>query len=220
MFIHTIDKFMIQQESKFEPLHGVEGADFMPEDQLNQIRDERLKAFKLDNPPNLPDIDPQVDGLERANLAPELKFLPGTQDITDEKMYSIQQAKLRTEEDRKLEIAEEKKALVRKKISALRERFAGVVEKNKQVEDVIQVAEQDFNIDPDFFNMLIDRSKKKIEETKREEQWEVEKNTVKLNKIKKKFYDILDFQKFTVKAMRTPSYVTTFRVPKMSEFLT
>ena len=68
--------------------------------------------------------------------------------------------------------------------------------------------------------MLIDRSKKKIEETKKEEQWEVEKNTVKLNKIKKKFYDILDFQKFTVKAMRTDSYVTTFRVPKMSEFLT
>ena len=43
---------------------------------------------------------------------------------------------------------------------------------------------------------------------------------MKLNKIKKKFYDILDFQKFTVKAMRTGSYVTTFRVPKMSEFLT
>lgn len=68
--------------------------------------------------------------------------------------------------------------------------------------------------------MLIERSKKKIEETKAEEQWEVEKNTVKLNKVKKKFYDILDFQKYTVKAMRTPAYVTTFRVPKMSEFLT
>ena len=43
---------------------------------------------------------------------------------------------------------------------------------------MIQVAEQDFNIDPDFFNMLIERSKAKIEETKKEEQWEVEKNTV------------------------------------------
>ena len=68
--------------------------------------------------------------------------------------------------------------------------------------------------------MLIQRSKDKIEETKKEEQWEVEKNTVKLNKIKKKFYDILDFQKWTVKAMRTGAFVTTFRVPKMSEFLT
>ena len=111
----------------------------------------------------------------------------------DESIYSIQQAKLRTEEDRKLEIAEEKKAQVRGKIGALRDRFTKVVDKNKEVEDVIQVAEQDFNIDPDFFNMLIERSKAKIEETKREEQWEVEKNTVKLNKIKKKFFDILDF---------------------------
>ena len=127
---------------------------------------------------------------------------------------------MRTEEDRKLEIAEEKKRGVRGKIEGLRERFVKVVEKNKEVEEVIQVAEQDFNIDPDFFNMLIERSKAKIEETKKEEQWEVERNTVKLNKIKKKFYDILDFQKFTVKAMRTGAYVTTFRVPKMSEMLT
>ena len=80
--------------------------------------------------------------------------------------------------------------------------------------------EQHFNIDPELFNKLVDRLKEKIEETKKEEQWEVEKNTVMLNKIKKKFYDILDFQRFTVKAMRTDSYVTTFRVPKMSEFLT
>ena len=37
--------------------------------------------------------------------------------------------------------------------------------------------------------------------------------------MKAKFYDVLDFEKYTVKAMRTGSYVTTFRVPKMSEFL-
>ena len=32
IFVHTIDKFMIQQESKFDPLEGVEGVDYMPED--------------------------------------------------------------------------------------------------------------------------------------------------------------------------------------------
>ena len=32
VFVHTIDKFMIQQESKFDPLEGVEGTDFMPDD--------------------------------------------------------------------------------------------------------------------------------------------------------------------------------------------
>jgi len=38
--------------------------------------------------------------------------------------------------------------------------------------------------------------------------------------LKDKFYDILEFEKFMVKSMRTDSYVTTFRVHKMSEFLT
>jgi hypothetical protein len=42
---------------------------------------------------------------------------------------------------------------------------------------------------------------------------------VKLNKLKSKFYDVLEFEKFTVKAMKTGNYVTTFRVQKMSEFL-
>ena len=79
--------------------------------------------------------------------------------------------------------------------------------------------ESDFNIDPEYFDMLIKRTKDKIEETKKEEQWDIEKNKVALNKVKNKFYDALDFQKFTVKAMRTDSYVTTFRVPKMSTFL-
>jgi hypothetical protein len=30
---------------------------------------------------------------------------------------------------------------------------------------------------------------------------------------------VLEFEKFTVKAIKTTSYVTTFRVHKMSEFL-
>ena len=67
--------------------------------------------------------------------------------------------------------------------------------------------------------MLLDRNAAKIEETKKEVQWDIEYETMKLNRIKNKFYDVLDFEKFTVKAMRTGSYVTTFRVPKMSDFL-
>ena len=79
-----------------------------------------------------------MDGLDRTNLAPTLK-IPVGQDIKDENVYSIQQAKLRTEEDRKLEISEEKKTKVRSKIGDLRDRFSKVVAKNKEVEDVIQV---------------------------------------------------------------------------------
>jgi hypothetical protein len=42
---------------------------------------------------------------------------------------------------------------------------------------------------------------------------------VNLNKLKNKYYDVLEFEKFTVKAVKNGAYVTTFRVQRMSEFL-
>jgi len=59
----------------------------------------------------------------------------------------------------------------------------------------------------------------KIEETKKEVAWGIEYHTVNLNKLKNKYYDVLEFEKFTVKGVRNGAYVTTFRVQKMSEFL-
>lgn len=82
------------------------------------------------------------------------------------------------------------------------------------------MSKDDFNIEPEYFDTLVKRSKDMIEETKREEQWEIEKNNVKLAKLKSKFYDVLDIYTSTVKALRTDAFVTTFRVPKMSDFLT
>ena len=67
--------------------------------------------------------------------------------------------------------------------------------------------------------MLHERNDNKIEETKKEVAWNVEFHRVKLNKLNSKFYDILEFQKFTVKAIKTTNYVGTFRVQQMSEFL-
>ena len=67
--------------------------------------------------------------------------------------------------------------------------------------------------------MLRQRNYLKIEEAKKEVAWGIEFHTVRLNKLKEKFYDVLEFEKFTVKALKTSSYVTTFRVHKMSEFL-
>jgi len=134
-------------------------------------------------------------------------------------VYSIQQAKLRTEEDRRLELAEEKKEAVKVKIQNLRKQFRILQERNEDTEEVIRVSEDDFNIDPEYFELLLEKNDAKIEETKKEVNWNIEYHTVRLNKLKNKFYDVLDFEKFTVKAMKTTAYVTTFRVPKMSDFL-
>lgn len=59
----------------------------------------------------------------------------------------------------------------------------------------------------------------KIEEAKKEVAWNIEYHTVKLNKLKSKFYDVLEFEKFTVRGIKNGNFVSTFRVHKMSEFL-
>jgi WD40 repeat protein len=220
LMVHTLDKYMVTQESQFNPLDGVAGIDFMPESQVAEVYKERTDAFHQANEANIPEFDPTVDGLDETLFSVSLRGFPEMcEDILDTSVYSIQQAKLRTEEDHRLKLAEEKKQGVRRKIDNLRQEFDVLHKLNEGQEDVIRIGSDDFNIDPEYFEMLLDRNANKIEETKKEVAYNIEWSTVALNKLKNKFYDVLDFEKYTVKAMRTWSYVTTFRVPKMSDFL-
>lgn len=60
--------------------------------------------------------------------------------------------------------------------------------------------------------ILQERNDAKINETKKEVAWGIEFNEVKLNKLRDKYYEVLEFEKFTVKGIKNGSYVTTFRV--------
>ena len=207
---------MIQQEAKFVPLAGVEGIDFMPTAQVKTIEAEKIQNFAEENPSNIPEVDAKIDGVDDTAFAVTLRIPEEPEDILDGNLYSIQMAKLRTEEDMRMKLAEEKKDGVRAQITHLRTQFKALTDKNAGVEDAIQVDDEDFNIERDYFNDLTDKVNAKIEETKKEVAYDIEWATVALNKLKDKFYSCLHFEKFTVKALRTHSYVTTFRVPRMS----
>lgn len=118
-----------------------------------------------------------------------------------------------------MKMAELKKEGVRHKINELRKEFKKLTDLNQKEDPAIRVSDEDFNIDPEYFIMLQDHNLEKTNETSKEVAWEKERQRLRLKKLTQKFYDVLDFEKFTVKAIRTPAYVTTFRVPKMSEFL-
>lgn len=220
MFVYQIDSSNIRREALFDPFAGIEGLDFIPEATKEEIREEKTKTFLFENDPYFPEVDKETDALNPAFLAASVRLIEEVNvDITDPTIYSIQQAKLRTEEDHRLKLAEEKKQGVRKKIDSLRDVFRKLASKNTEAEQWIQLNLDDFNIDPAYFEMLRARNVAKIEEAKKEVAWGIEWHTVRLNKLKDKFYDVLEFEKFTVKALKTGSYVTTFRVHKMSEFL-
>lgn len=144
---------------------------------------------------------------------------PKNVDVVDPTIYAIQTSKLRTEEDHRLKLAEEKKKEVRLKVKTLRETFKAIKEKNTNAQAHIQVTEEDLNIDPEYFQMLQHKNNEVIEITKKEVAWAVEFHTVALNKLKNQYYNCLEYEKFMVRALKESSYVTTFRVKKLSEQL-
>jgi hypothetical protein len=100
-------------------------------------------------------------------------------------------------------LAEEKKEGVKMRIEKLRKAFKELRVRNISTEAWIQITEDDFNIDPIYFNMLHERNELKIEESRKEVAWNIEYHTARLNKLKSKFYDVLEFEKFTVVALKT-----------------
>lgn len=208
------------KEALFQPLEGVEGIDYMPESQKEEIRSEKMKEFFEQNPPYFTEVNYENDGLDLAYLAASVKLTEDVnEDILDPTQYSIQQAKLRTEEDHRVKLAEEKKEGVKERVKKLRKAFKELRVRNIATEEWIKITEDDFNIDPVYFTHLKEKNLERIEITKKEVAWNIEKHTLLLNKLKQKFYDVLEFEKFTVKSLKGESFVTTFRVHKMSDFL-
>ncbi len=81
--------------------------------------------------PYFPAVDKEAEGIQAGYLAASLRLPePINVDITDPNQYSIQQAKLRTEEDHRMKLAEEKKQGVRDRINNLRETFKKLSFKN------------------------------------------------------------------------------------------
>mmetsp|Transcript_1195 Transcript_1195/g.1229 ORF Transcript_1195/g.1229 Transcript_1195/m.1229 type:complete len:84 (-) Transcript_1195:2697-2948(-) len=83
-----------------------------------------------------------------------------------------------------MKLAEEKKEGVKDKVKKLRKAFKELSERNNSNEEWIQLTESDFNIDPEFFEMLHERNDQKIEEAKKEVAWNIEFHSLKLNKLK------------------------------------
>jgi len=205
-------------EAAHDALAGVEGSNFMSQDDKAALRARKTAEYFEHSPAIFPETDELC--LDESALAITIKTKDVTgMDFIEPPKYSIQQDKLRSEEDHRINLAEKKKSGVRDQINKLREWFKKVNSQNVGAEPHLQASDDDFQIDPEFFAVLFDRNEANIAETKKEVAWRIEFHTVALNKLKFKYYDVLEFEKFTVKSIKNGSYVTTFRVQKMSEFL-
>ena len=194
------------------------------DDGLLNVENINREAIKMYAQALVPgdDVDfiTEMDGFETMETEQKVKARDDpSEDIVDPESLSIQEQKLRTEEYWRMKKAEERKAEIRNKILLLREEFEKLVNINLNEDQWIRLTEEDFNVDPEYFEMLANENEEKKQITKKEVAWGIEYRRVALEKLRSVFFDNLEYNRFTVKAIKTEAFVTTFRVKKMSKFL-
>lgn len=122
----------------YDPTAGVEGASFLPEDDLKELKKRKFKEMREQCPANFKVLGDTSEYIDDTELVVTLKLEQETeQDVTDDSQYSIQQSKLRTEEDHRLKLAEKKKEGIREQIEMLKNQFSKLYEKNNTKEAYI-----------------------------------------------------------------------------------
>jgi hypothetical protein len=154
LLVHQFDKDTAVEDQKYDPLAGVEGANFMPAEEKKQVAAKRKKEYQAEHKPIFSDINDADLAMDEAALSITMKTTEPLDQDADHTAYSIQQSKLRTEEDHRLTLAERKKEKVRDQINDLRNTFLKIATKNTDAEEHLRIIEDDFQIDPDFFAIL------------------------------------------------------------------
>ena len=138
-------------------------------------------------------------------------------DITDPEAYSIQDDKLKTEEDNRKRLAELKKSKIREAVSVLQEEFRKLYEENKQDIEGQQLPESAFRIDPGIEERLRAEHNARIDEVYKEFEWDTVMLEKQLAKLKVHYLDDLLVETIKVHAFQSSASVTSFRVRKFKK---
>lgn len=187
---------------------------------------EHLSTRVADRSPTqlpLPDASLAQEKLEARKAGPagtaQLAAEDDALDITDPRSYSIEEAKLKQEEDDRVAAAEKKKQRMRLEIAELRKEFVFLLRKNAALDRTSQLPRDAFELDPQLRQSLEAEAQSKIEEVRAELAWISEKHSIALQKLRAKFLDHLVVEHISLRAFHTGVVVTCFRTPQLPPFL-
>ncbi|NWR46180.1 CFA44 protein, partial [Regulus satrapa] len=152
-------------------------------------------------------IPPPRHGLEKEKA---------TEDIKDPNAYTIEEYKQKKEYERKMKEAEEKKNKKREELSALRQDFAFLIQKNQELPKHMQLHGEEFEMDRRIFEELDRQKLQRIQSVQKELAWENEKQLIGLQKLQTQFQDSLEFT-FTVHAIQSHHQISTYSLLSVSE---
>ncbi len=107
-------------------------------------------------------------------------------DIENKDHYSIELEKQKSEYDKMMRKAEEKKMEVRRTIAKFRRQFKKLLEQNQDLPEHLQLERKEFEMDPGIRKELEKQTNDKIDLVRRELAWEAEKHQISLEKLKKR----------------------------------
>ncbi|XP_063275925.1 cilia- and flagella-associated protein 44-like isoform X1 [Prinia subflava] len=152
-------------------------------------------------------IPPPRSGLEKEK---------GAEDIKDPDAYTIEEYKQKKEYERKMKEAEEKKNKKREQLSALRQDFVFLLQKNQELPKHMQLHREEFEMDRRIFEELDRQRLQRIQSVQKEQAWENEKQLIGLQKLQTQFQDSLEFT-LTVHAIQSNHQISTYSLLTVSE---
>ncbi|KAI5061173.1 hypothetical protein GOP47_0023678 [Adiantum capillus-veneris] len=130
-------------------------------------------------------------------------------------VYSIEEGRQKTEQDNKLRIALQNKSKLKEKVESIRSSIAELLEANNERDINERLPLEDFEVDPSIRSMIEVEIQSKVAEVKQELQWESEKKSTALAKLRKLFLDPLEVELILLHAFKTGACVATFRTEKI-----
>ncbi|OHT15877.1 hypothetical protein TRFO_13713 [Tritrichomonas foetus] len=144
---------------------------------------------------------------------PQLKEIeaPKVEDIK-EGDYSIEEEKQKSELDRRIMSADEKKEIIKKKIDNLRNEFSLLVQKNAKAPSYMRLKDDEFKIDPFLFDLMKENTEKLVKDASTSTMWAAEKSRVALRKVKDRLVRNMTEEPFTVYGIKKDVCVSSFRM--------
>ena len=133
--------------------------------------------------------------------------------------YSIEDAKLKTEEDNKRRDANLKKDSVRQSIVKLRERYMKIFRENQAAPEAVRLSLAECALDADVVKRLIAAGDAKCEEVEKIFRWESEKKQLAVEKLQNRFLSNVAVEGIELKTFQTSNVVRSFRVTALPDAL-
>lgn len=117
-------------------------------------------------------IPTSILGLNEVSFIDKLET-DETSDMSSSAGYSIQEEKLKAEEDNKMSEADKVKLAKRRKIKELQNIFNEIVATNsRETDEIVKLSREELVVDPEYVDILRTQVEDEIEETRKELEYD------------------------------------------------